>query len=180
MIIFATGLALSIAAQGAAPEWIVQDPLPGFFVDFREEGSDGMIVEQVPDGESVERWTRMVTVQRFGGAAQRLSPQALLGNMVDGLATSCRGARTSPIEAVMVTGRPAARFRADCPNNPVTGLPETFVALAIAGAADLHVVQVAFRRVPSAADSAWAARQIDSVVLCHGDDDAALCAPGDK
>lgn len=158
--------ALAAAAQGGASEWIGQAELPGFVVGHRVEGANGMIVERIPSGESVQRWTRMVTVQRFTGAAERIRPEGLIENMARGLESGCPGGRSTQVTRLQVSGRPAARFRADCPVNPATGLPETFVALAIAGEADMHVAQVAFRRVPSAQDAEWAARQIDSVVLC--------------
>jgi hypothetical protein len=56
-------------------------------------------------------------------------------------------------------------MRVDCPLNPATGLPETFFAKAVPGAADMHVAQVAFRRVPSAQDATWAERYLAGVTL---------------
>ena len=64
---------------------------------------------------------------------------------------------------------------ADCPRNPQTGLPETFLILAIEGANDMHVAQVAFRRVPSAQDIAWAEAQLESVALCTGASREPVC-----
>ena len=167
---------IALAAQGAPVERIGQAEVPGFSVAHRDEGANGMIVEQIPNGETVERWTRMVTVQRFTGAAERLSPHDLLANMSNGVATGCPGSRSSEITRLTISGRPAARFRVDCPRNPSTGLPETFTALAIAGARDLHVAQVAFRRVPSRADDAWADRQIGTVALCSAGSRDAVCS----
>ena len=158
--------ALAAASQGEPSEWIGQAELPGFVVGHRVEGANGMIVERIPTAETVHRWTRMVTVQRFTGAAQRIGAEELIGNMARVLGSGCPGGRASQVTRREVSGRPAASLRADCPLNPATGLPETFVALAIAGEADMHVAQVALRRVPSAEDAQWAARQIDSVVLC--------------
>ena len=163
------------AAQGAAGERLVQADLAGFAEAHRVEGTNGMIVEWVPRGESVERWTRMVTHQRFAGAALRLRPQDLLDNMIAGLRTGCPGARTSAVTRFAVSGRPAARFRADCPLNPSTRMPETFTAVAIAGEADMHVAQVAFRRVPSANDDSWAETQLQSVILCGADSKETAC-----
>jgi hypothetical protein len=155
--------ALAFAQPG---EWIVQAEVPGFVEAHRVESPAGMIVELIPQGETVDRWSRMVLVQRFTGVAERLRPQQLLDNIAQGLASGCPGAVTTPVETVQLSGRPAARMRADCPRNPGTGLPETFFALAIAGASDMHVAQVAFRRVPSRADTDWATRQMNSVLLC--------------
>src|SRR3712207_2429941 len=126
------GLVLA-AAQAPAQDWLGHASLPGFVEAHRVEAANGMIVEWVPQGESVERWTRMVTIQRFSGAAQRLRPQDLLNNMIAGLRSGCPGARTSDVQRLTVSGRAAARFRADCPLNPSTRLPETFTVLAVAG-----------------------------------------------
>jgi hypothetical protein len=166
MINAVTAGLLAAAAQGSAAEWIGQAEPAGFVVGHSVEGAQGMIVERIPSGESVQRWTRMVTVQRFAGAAGRIRPEGLLENMARGVESGCAGGRSTQVTRLQVSGRPAARFRADCPLNPSTGLPETFFALAIAGESDMHVAQVAFRRVPSAEDAEWAARQIASVVLC--------------
>ena len=167
---------LTLAAQADGGEWIAQAELPGFVIGHRLEGSNGMIVERIPEGESVHRWTRMVTVQRFTGVADRMRPEDLLANMTRGLATGCPGARAGEVASLQVPGRPAARFRVDCPRNPATGLPETFVAQAIAGETDMHVAQVAFRRVPTSEDAAWATRQIESVVLCTAASRDGACA----
>ena len=176
MIIAMVAALVASAAQGSAGERLIQADLAGFAEAHRVESANGMIVEWVPRGESVERWTRMVTHQRFAGAALRLRPHDLLDNMIAGLRTGCPGARTSEVTRFTVSGRPAARFRADCPLNPSTRMPETFTALAIAGEADMHVAQVAFRRVPSASDDSWAETQLRSVRLCGADSKETACA----
>jgi hypothetical protein len=56
-------------------------------------------------------------------------------------------------------------MRVDCPINPSTGKPETFFAKAMPSASDMHVAQVAFRRVPSSADTSWAENYLASVKL---------------
>ena len=172
MMRFAAAL-IGVASVAAAPapptaaETVGQAPLTGFVVGHRLERAGNLIEERVPAGENVNVWTRMVTVQRFAGIARRVSAVAYLENLrTNLLPQGCPGALASPARAVAVSGRRAARLRADCPRNPATGLPETFLMLAIEGANDLHVAQVAFRRVASAADIAWAERQLGSVVLC--------------
>lgn len=166
-IIAFMSLALYAGAATAQAERVALPALPGFVVGHQLERGGNAIVEHIPRGETVQAWTRMVTVQRFGGVASRISPQTLLQNMIRGLANGCPGARTSPIQPQAVSGRTAAQFRADCPRNPQTRLPETFIARAIAGQSDLHVVQVAFRRVPTAADLRWAQEVLGGVTLAR-------------
>ena len=159
--------AMALAAQGdGAPEWIGRAELPGFIEGHRVERPHGMIVEWVPEGETVRNWTRIVTVQRFGEAATRTRPRDVIGNMAEGLGASCPDGVAGEVETLRVSGRPAARFRADCPLNPGTGLPETLFALAIAGERDIHMLQVAFRHVPTADEESWAETYLASAVLC--------------
>ncbi len=134
---------------------------PGFIVAYRAGGQSGEIVEQVPKGESVQNWTRMITLQRFTAGASRMSAAQILDRMAAGLQASCPGGR--------ISGRRQsgglAQMRADCPNNPATGKPETFFAKALPGKSDMHMVQVAFRRVPTAADVRWAESYLAQVSL---------------
>jgi len=169
---------LTIAAGPPAPagEHLALTPLPGFELAFREEGDGNLIEERIPSGETVERWTRMVTVQRFAGVVQRADAASYLGTIRTNLPRSCPGGTTTPIRSLTVSGHRAARLRADCPRNPQTGLPETFEILAIEGANDIHVAQVAFRRVPSAVDLAWSDRQLAGVALCTGSSREPACA----
>jgi hypothetical protein len=144
-----------------AIELLVRPPVPGFVVGFEAEKNGNLILEQVPAGESVEKWTRMVTTQRFAGVARRTDGNGFLQLMLNGLQGGCPGAK-------VIYRRPAgkaAQMRVDCPRNPGTGLPETFFAKAIPGGSDMHVAQVAFRRVPSAQDVAWAERYLSFVSL---------------
>jgi hypothetical protein len=159
----ATGSAL--AAPGPRAAALTPPPLSGFVEGFRQELGGNLIVEHVPTGESVHRWTRMVTVQRIAGAGARMSPSGHLQNMIYGLARACPSGRAGVIRSLVVANRSAAEFRADCPRNPGTGQPETFVVRTIAQGQDLHVVQVAFRRVPSALDLSWARTVLDRTQL---------------
>ena len=168
-------MAATAAQAGDAPEWIGRAELPGFVEGHRVERPHGMIVEWVPDGETVQNWTRIITVQRFGEAATRLRPRDLIGNMAESLPASCPGGVSGTVETLRVSGRPAARFRADCPLNPGTGLPESLFALAIAGERDMHMFQVAFRRPPSADDVRWAQALLASAALCTDSSVEAVC-----
>jgi hypothetical protein len=144
-----------------AAETLVRPPVPGFVVGYQLARGGNLIVEQVPAGETVDRWTRMVTTQRFAGVARRVDADGFLQTMIDGLASGCPGATIAYRRASGGT----AQMRVDCPLNPATGRPETFFAKAFAGSTDIHVAQVAFRRVPNAADISWAEKYLVSVSL---------------
>jgi len=144
-----------------AVESLASPPLPGFVTgyEFAKDGSS--IVEQVPNGETVQKWTRMVTTQRFAGVAGRTDANGFLQLMLDGLERACPGATV----AYRRVAAGSAQMRVDCPLNPATRLPETFFARAIPGAGDMHVAQVAFRRIPDADEAAWAEKYLAEVQL---------------
>ena len=169
-------LALSPVAASAAPaEWSGRPAAPGFVVGFDKANAEQSIVERVPAGESVERWTRMLTSQRFIGRASDPGPRQLLVNIQKLMENACPGGSTTEIVTMSISGRPAARMRSDCPLNPQTGLPETFFIIAFAGTNDLFAEQVAFRRVPTAADIAFGTKDLQAVRLCTAESKEAAC-----
>ena len=172
----ATSLA---AAPPVSSEWLGQAPLPELVIGFQRAEARGMIVERIPPGETVEQWSRMVTVQRFADVIARGGTlDEWRGHFLDGLRTGCPGFRGGEPTRLTVAGRPAMALRIDCPLNPATGRPETFLLLAIAGRSDLHIAQIAFRHVPSEAETAWARAQLASVTLCTPVASAGVCRSG--
>lgn len=169
-------LALSTPAiAGAADaERLVSPALPGFVVGYSAGNGEQSIREEIPRGETVEAWSRMVTTQRFAGLSARATPATYARNIIASLPRSCPGAATSAIAALTVSGRPAARFQVDCPRNG-GGQPETFILLAIAGGSDMHVKQVAFRGRTTPAGLAWARSVLAGTVLCTPASKAAAC-----
>lgn len=173
-------LAISLTVPASAQsigEWVAQPALPSLIVAFEHHRGGSTIVERVAPGESVENWTMMVTNQRFAGLiAGGATIDDWLANFRAGLSGACPGFREHPMRRIVVSGRPAIELRLDCPLNPATNLPETFFWRVIAGRADLHVTQMAFRRVPSARDEETAQAFLAGVSLCTRADQSALCA----
>ena len=140
--------ALAVLAAGPAERLVA--PLPaGFVVGYRAAQGEVSMEERIPQGETVDAWTRMITLQRFGGTA--VSARGLLQNIAASLGRGCPGGTTSAIVEATLDGRRYASMRANCPLNPGTGKPETFFARTVSGADALYSVQYAFRSVPSAA-----------------------------
>jgi len=164
------GLAVVLAPAVQAAEddpRLVTQALPGFVVGYEVANAQQSIREEIPRGETVQSWTRMVTTQRFFGLADIASTEEYLGNVIAGLPRGCPGAVISPITPATVSKRKTARVRVDCPRNPATGKPETFLMLAVPIGRDIHVKQAAFRRVPSAADIAWAEALLAATRVCE-------------
>lgn len=174
----AFGFMLLLAATPAsAPrEWSAPLVVPGFEVGYEQGNAQQSIVEQVPKGETVEKWTRMLTSQRFVGRAFEPGPTQMLVNIQGLLRRACPGGKTTPITELTVSGQAAARMRSDCPLNPETGKPETFFIIAFSGEQDLFSEQVAFRRVPTAADVSFADDVLGSVAWCKTGSTAKACA----
>lgn len=167
-------LASTAPASAAEAERLVSPPLPGFVIGYSAANAAQSIREEVPRGESVERWNRMVTTQRFTGLASRSAPAAYARTIADQTPRACPGAVVSPIASLTVSRRGAARVQVDCPRSQ-GGLPETFILLAIAGERDMHVKQVAFRGNKTPADMAWAQRYLAATVLCRPRDLQVSC-----
>jgi hypothetical protein len=166
LVLIPAALAAAPAAAQPSSEWLAQAALPGFVIGFRESDGSSMIVERVPTGETVERWTRMVTIQRL---ARRVRLEIWTIGFTHDAGESCPGMRYSGPVYSEFNGRPAVAFRGDCPLNPTTGQPETLLLRAIATPSALHVAQVAFRHVPSEAETAWALSHLATIVLCSRD-----------
>jgi hypothetical protein len=144
-----------------AMEALARPPVPGFVAGYEIAQGGTYMLEQIPAGETVKDWTRMITTQRFAGVAQKTDAEGFLQLMINGLEKGCPGAKIVYRRSV----QSGAQIRIDCPVNPATGRPETFFAKAIAGSADMHVAQVAFRRVPSSTDVTWAEKYLAGAKL---------------
>lgn len=167
------GLTTQLMAQSAT-ERLVSPPSSGFIVGYSAANAEQSIVEEVPHGESVEAWTRMITTQRFGGLARRATVAQYAQNVMNSVPRACPGAVVSPLTSLSVSGRPAVRFQLDCPRS-AGGRPETFIMLAIAGANDIHVKQVAWRGGTTPAGLAWGQQLLTATRYCSTADRTPAC-----
>lgn len=105
-----------------AMEALMRPEPPGFVVGYNLARDGNSIVEQVPAGETVEKWTRMVTTQRFAGVARRTDGNGFLQLMIDRLQQACPGAKIAYRRA---SGK-AAQMRIDCRSTPLPGSRRPF------------------------------------------------------
>jgi hypothetical protein len=155
MLILAAAMLLADGTQ------LVQPPLPGFKIGNQVSADGVRIVERIPRNERIERWTRMVTTQRFEGLGARTEPAGFLQLIATGARDWCPGVEVSAIRTV----GGAAQLRVDCPLNRATRRPETFIMRAAKGTSDLHVYQVTWRRRPWPADVQWGMAYLDGVTV---------------
>lgn len=169
-------LSLPAATLSAASkeERLITPPLLDFIVVHSEVGPRKSVTMAVPDGETIDDWTRMVRTQRFRKLADRMSPVEYVNRMHEILPKNCEGALASPVESLRIAGRDAARFKVICPV-PIMGKAESFVLLAIAGKQDMYVEQIAFMGKATSEDFLWARKFLEGVFLCTPGSDASVC-----
>lgn len=132
-------LALPAAAQpGPQPRMkqLQVTPPAGFVVGKADRQGTNQVVEWVPRGETVQRYTKIIRLNSFV-ARPGTAPGAVMGTFVERYKAMCARASAVP----MVLGGGASGVRVDCPRHPRTGRPETVFARAISVAPAIAVVQ---------------------------------------
>jgi hypothetical protein len=118
---------------------------PGFVVVTENTGGSNYIREAVPNGESADRWTQMITVTGHKDAVSaQFTPQGFANDMADGFKTACpeifSATSFGPIKlgeqdafaAVMACGKV---------NASADGHSEAMLLVAIKGRSDGYTVQ---------------------------------------
>jgi hypothetical protein len=173
----AASVATGASAQTSRQERLEAPRLVDWTIGFYRANEQQMIREEVPRGETVQDWKRMVTTQRFSLRVWPRTPAGYAREKLAQVTAACPGLRASRVSAVSVSGRAGARFRVDCPGYAGSqGRPETFFWVAVNGDNSTHVKQVAFRGGMGPTDVAWAERFLSGVALCKPDDLAPACA----
>lgn len=159
------GAQAPVAPQPSNGEWLLRGDLPGFILGF-EHHDIASIEEYVAAGETVEDWSRMVTVQTFSPRVHQGRGAAdILQTIRGSLPRACPGAQVTAIRSFEDHGNRGAAMQSDCPQNPATGLPETTWFHAIGGQ-NVYIVQIAYRHVASPAEVRWAEDYLATVTLC--------------
>jgi len=149
-VLLATAV-LASALQAAAAlvnENLLTSAPSGYQIGFQDKNGQRQIVEWVPDGETVENWTEMVTVQIFYNL--KVTPDAFMHDLEKHWDSSCPGSPAAhTIANVVENGYPSLVWLLDCPKNPGTAKPEITWFKAVQGNDSFYVVQKAFRFAPS-------------------------------
>lgn len=165
------GLLCGVAAVDAAPlpgvegETLLQSMPPGFKVAFRHSQNGLTMQEMIPERESVDNWSKMVTTQIFVGKGD-WKPAPFLAAFGQRVAAACPDMSHGNITMVVVNGYVGGVVVLHCPLNPATGKPENIVTRAIQGKDSFYLVQVAYRFVPSRADSRFIETYLKSIIAC--------------
>jgi len=163
---------MSLAAAGPSPaaesqgENLLFQLPPGFqFGDQGQSGPGSEIAEYIPKGETVDAWSRLVTVQIFHNL-KAFDPDRFAETIRDRAPASCPGEQGALVKHGLDHGYIFTVWLFSCPLNPQTGKPETFYDKLISGADALYSVQYSFRSVPDLDASESASAYLDSVNVC--------------
>jgi hypothetical protein len=149
LFVLAALAVLSTPALAQIQDENLLTPMPaGFTVGYQAAEGPQEIHELIPEGESIEAWSAMVTVQIFRGLGGIRSDD-FAGNMAGGWQQACPDAVVNKIEDGTTNGYPYALWSFVCPMNPATGQPETMWFKGISGADAFYSVQYAFRAASS-------------------------------
>lgn len=168
------GMALG---QGLSGENLLTGMPEGFKAGYDAAGNGQEIHELVPADETVEDWSRMVTVQIFHGASDA-NIAGFAAEMKSGWEGACPGGVGTPLEEGDTNGYPYVLWRFVCPLNPGTGKPELMWLKAVAGKDAAYVVQYAFRREMAPEREQAALAYLARTSACDTRDPARACPPG--
>ncbi len=142
---------------------LVQIP-PGYAVGYRVERGAMLMNEMVPEGQTVNNWSEMVTVQIFHGL--KSSPEKFRDTLQQRWIAACPGGSGADVTNGTENGYPVQVWLLDCPKNPGTGQPEITWFKAIAGNDSFYLVQKAFKFKPSKEQiDRWMA-YLKSIAVC--------------
>lgn len=144
----------------------VELTLPDGFVLFSDAAEPNYaIVEYAAAGENDATWVEAVSIQTLGDWAGS-DPITFLQGITPLLQEFCPGILMTPFERVARLPYEAALSSVDCPVNPESGRPESYLGLVIAGQDAVYMVQYGWRGPPDPAGLTRAYRVIASARLC--------------
>jgi len=146
-------------------ENLIQDAPPGYRVDFQTKKDNMVMTEMVPNGESVNDWTEMLTTQVFLGMKDA-SLEKFQSLMRLSWLIACKDGQVTPVTNGEVNGYPYVTWKQSCPLNSRTGKPEITWFKAIKGNDSFYFVQKAFKFEPSKEQLAPWMQHLESVSVC--------------
>ena len=150
---------------GLENENLLTELPPGFKVDYQAEQGNQTITEMVPEGETVEDWSTMITVQVYLGQ-NNITPTQAQDTLTNDWFNACENSETYPVADGAENGYDFVLWQLYCPLNPSTQKVEYTYMKAIAGNDSFYLVQVAFRYEPTKADVTQWMQYLKEVQVC--------------
>jgi len=165
-VLVAMSLPGAALAQLEAENLLVGLP-DGFVVANAVQGGEKGTIsasEFIPNGETVDDWSKMVTIQVLHGAT--IGPDGLAEQVKTGWIGACPGSTVDRVAHGRVNGYRFSLWSFRCALNAQTSKPETMWLKAIAGEDALYIVQYAFRADPSEPLAKEAMSYLSKVAAC--------------
>lgn len=121
---------------------------PGYKVAFQKIGSEGIFIEMIPEAESLDNWTEMLTVQIFPNT-NGYTLAGFYAGMRELWSDMCPCGSTEIVERGKEQLRPTLFWAHSCPENENTGQPENTWFKALIHGGTFVVVQKAFKFEPT-------------------------------
>ncbi len=152
LIVLAAIAALPVALPAQVPDrQVFLPPAPGFVPGYSAKQGRQSIIEFVPKGETVKKFTRMITLQTLP-APRGMTDAQFLAGFTKTYLSRCPRAKAI---VVPMAGKQAG-VRIDCPRHPATGQPETVFARTIAIAPEMAIVQYTSKAFVLPKEAGWA------------------------
>ncbi len=137
---------LSTAVAGAEGELVDENLITkvpaGYKLGFQQATDQMKMMEFIPEGESVEDWSEMITIQMFDPANRNEEFYERLDSLVK---EACEDGSTHVTATREENGYPVKVFQMYCPENLKTGMGEVTFLKTIEGKDKFYVVQKAWR-----------------------------------
>jgi hypothetical protein len=160
-----TCLAASGAYAQLANESLIAGVPKGYKIGFQNKTERRLITEFVPQKETVEDWTAMVTHQVFYGGSH-IAPDKFEETMIAAWKKACPNAETAHVKDGIENGYAFSFWLQRCDLNPKTGKAEVAWLKAIQGRDSFYVVQTALRSSPSKQQAIDASLYLRAVQVC--------------
>jgi hypothetical protein len=165
-------LALSTLLAQATAAWAQSDGVVlvtprGFNLAFTGGPADGStkMVKFVPDGQNVDNWRQMITVQHYLRDTG-IEPSQLAAQIAAGVQAECPKAQAQSLRQQPIGGQPAIRFYVYTPEC-ARSQPETLLVVIVKAAGVLHTVQYSWRATPPTPQEFKSAEAtFDQIMLC--------------
>ena len=161
-----TALVLASSAVAALQYENILLPVPaGFKMGSRAEDSKKLLAEFVPNDESVDHWSTMITEIILRGNSLA-DPEVFQSKMQSDWKNACPGGEGHPLSNSMENGYRVSYWGFNCPLNPKTNSNEFMVRKVIIGADALYEVQFAYRKTVTAELTQSAISYLHTVTVC--------------
>ncbi len=147
LIVGLTIAAPPLAFAALQGENLLVPPLAGWSQAYAAAGNGIRLVEYVPQGQTVDSWSQMATIEIFFGHGG-MNPRDLELRVVEGFRQNCEAMHVTDLGTGTSSSLPAARWVTYCSKVKQLGKGEITYFQAISGKEHFYLVQRSWRGAP--------------------------------